>query len=93
MLALKKLGIEIEFQGKGINEKGVVVDNKKSAKVKIGQEIIKIDSRYYRPSEVENLLGDPSYARNELGWEPNYSIDQIVDEMLENDLNLHKPTS
>ncbi len=91
LLALNTLGIEIEFQGSGLDEVGVVVANKKTARVKIGQEIIKISSRYYRPTEVESLLGDASYAKKELGWEPKYNIDQLVYEMVSHDLEYFKP--
>ena len=91
LLALEKLGIEIKFKGDGHEEIGVVVANNKSAKVKIGQEIIKIDSRYYRPTEVESLLGDASYAKKTIGWEPTYNIDELVHEMVLNDLEYFKP--
>ena len=91
LLALDKLGIEIEFKGSELNEIGVVIANNKSAKVKIGQEIIKIDSRYYRPTEVESLLGDASYAKEVLGWEPKYNIDELVNEMALHDLEYFRP--
>ena len=93
LLALDKLGIKIKFQGSGLDEIGVVIANKKSAKVKIGQEIIKIDSRYFRPTEVESLLGDASYAKKALGWEPNYNIDELIHEMVFHDLEYFKPKS
>ena len=91
ILALDELGIEIEFKGNKLNEIGVVIANNKSAKVKIGQEIIKIDSRYYRPTEVESLLGDASYAKEALGWEPKHSIDELVNEMVLHDLEYFRP--
>jgi GDPmannose 4,6-dehydratase len=91
LLALNKLGIEIEFKGSELNEIGVVIANNKSAKVKIGQEIIKIDSRYYRPTDVESLLGDASYAKEVLGWEPKHNIDELVNEMVLHDLEYFKP--
>ena len=93
LLALDKLGIKIEFQGSGLDEIGVVIANKKLAKVKIGQEIIKIDSRYFRPTEVESLLGDASYAKKALGWEPTYNIDELIHEMVFHDLEYFKPKS
>ena len=91
ILALDKLGIEIEFNGKGLNEIGTVIANHRSAKVKLGQKIIKIDSRYYRPTEVESLLGDATYAKKILGWEPKCSISDLISEMVEYDLELFKP--
>jgi len=91
ILALDELGIEIEFQGSELQETGVVIANNKSAQVKIGQEIIKISSRYYRPTEVESLLGDASYAKKELGWEPKYNIGELVHEMVSYDLEYFKP--
>ncbi|MAD12208.1 MAG: GDP-mannose 4,6-dehydratase [Flavobacteriaceae bacterium] len=89
--ALKKLEIEIEFKGKGLDEIGIVVANYGSAKVKLGQKIIKIDSRYYRPTEVESLLGDATYAKKALGWEPKCSIGDLINEMIDYDLELFKP--
>ena len=86
VLSFKKVGIEIEFIGKGINEVGVVKSNTKNAKVKIGQKVIKIDLRYYRPTEVQNLLGDSSLARKVLGWKPKYNIQELIDEMVDYDL-------
>ena len=91
ILAHDELGIEIEFQGSELQEIGVEIANNKSAKVKIGQAIIKISSRYYRPTEVESLLGDASYAKKELGWEPKYNIDELVLEMVSHDLEYFKP--
>lgn len=90
LIALEKLGIEIEFKGKGLNEVGIVVKTNKSSKIKIGQEIIKIDSRYYRPTEVQSLLGDATYAKKTLGWQPRHNINQLIDEMIISDMKLFK---
>ena len=79
-LALKNLNMEIEWVGKGLNEVGIYR----------GKEIIKIDPRYFRPTEVETLLGDSSYAKKKLNWTPKISFQQLVKEMIENDLKLAK---
>lgn len=84
-----ELGISLEFRGSGIDEVGVVanVDQAISPSVKIGQEIVKIDQRYFRPAEVETLLGDPTKAKIELGWEPQITVQQMCKEMVAEDLN------
>lgn len=81
------LGIEIEFQGAGINEIGVVkaVDGDLAPKIAVGQVIMRIDPRYFRPAEVDTLLGDPSKAKAELGWEPQISAQDMCKEMVEED--------
>ena len=91
-IAAKNVGIELEFSGSGITETGRVisVDNNKAPEVKVGDEIIKVDSRYFRPAEVETLLGDPSKAKEKLGWEPEISVEELCKEMVENDLNTSK---
>ena len=84
----EELGIGIEFKGEGVSEVGSVVDLKDDAKqfLNIGDEIIKVDKQYFRPSEVETLLGDPSKAANELGWKPKISAREMCIEMTKEDL-------
>lgn len=84
-----KLGIKIRFEGSGENEKAIVVSiyGEKAPALKIGDVIMKIDARYYRPTEVQTLLGDPSKAKEKLGWVPEISFDQMIDEMVANDLD------
>ena len=86
------LGIILEFNGNGLDEVGRVVDIKgdKAPGVKIGQEIVKVDKRYFRPSEVETLLGDPSKAKKELNWEPTITAKEMCEEMIEEDLKTAK---
>ena len=81
------LGIDIEFRGSGIDEVGVVtgVSGDLAPEVSVGQEIVRIDSRYFRPAEVETLLGDPSKAKAELGWEPKITAQEMCKEMIEED--------
>jgi GDPmannose 4,6-dehydratase len=79
-LAFGEVGIEIEWQGVGENEKGI---NKKTGKV-----IIEVDPKYFRPTEVELLIGDPSKAQRELGWKHKYSLNQLVSEMMKADVEL-----
>ena len=81
------LGIDIEFTGKGVDEVGVVsaVSGDLSPKVSVGQEIVKIDPRYFRPAEVETLLGDPSKAKAELDWEPEITAQEMCIEMVQED--------
>ena len=68
---------------------GVIEDIKgKNNYLKEGDEIIKVDKRYFRPTEVENLLGDSTLAKKELGWEPKISLDEMISEMMKNDLKL-----
>jgi GDPmannose 4,6-dehydratase len=83
------LGIELEFQGEGIDEKGFIksVSNPKF-KIQIGKEIIKIDPSYFRPTEVDLLVGDASKAKNKLGWMPEFTLDQMIEEMVLSDLKL-----
>jgi GDPmannose 4,6-dehydratase len=76
--AAKELGIEIRWEGTGVDEKGI--------DVKTGQEIVKVDPRYFRPTEVETLLGDPSKAKSKLGWEPEIPFQDLVAEMVAKDL-------
>ena len=76
----KKINLPLEWNGSGINEVGI----------SNGNAIIKIDQKYYRPTEVETLLGDSTKARNLLSWKPEISFDQLVDEMIHNDCSLLK---
>ena len=85
--SFETLGIEIGFKGKGKNEVGYISKLKKSIKhLKVNDEIIKVDPIYYRPSEVDTLLGDSSKARKILKWKPEYNFDDLVKEMIEQDL-------
>ena len=81
------LGIDIEFRGAGVDEIGIVtgVAGDLAPSVSVGQQIIRIDPRYFRPAEVATLLGDPSRAKVELGWEPEITAQQMCKEMVEED--------
>ena len=86
-----KLGIEIAFKGNGIDEIGLVSKiSNPEVKVKIGDCVVKIDPKYFRPTEVELLIGDPSKAKRELKWELKYDLDALVDDMVDSDLELFK---
>ena len=89
--SFREVGIELEFSGKGISEKAYVKScNNKSYQVKIGKEVLSIDPNYYRPTEVDFLVGDPSKAKNKLGWVPEYDLLSLVKEMIESDLELFR---
>ncbi len=92
-MAFLEAGIEIDFQGEGQNEQGVVkkvlIESVKKY-VKTGDIVVKVDPRYYRPTEVELLIGDPTKAMTKLGWEPEYSIDDLIKEMVQADIELMK---
>ena len=81
------LGIDIEFRGTGVDEVGVVagISGDLAPKISVGQEIVRIDARYFRPAEVETLLGDPSKAKSELGWEPEITAQEMCEEMVAED--------
>lgn len=86
------LGISIEFKGEGVAEKGIVtqVSADSALAVKVGDVIIQVDPRYFRPTEVETLLGDPSKAKAQLGWEPEITVKQMCQEMVAYDLSIAK---
>ncbi len=83
-----QLGIQLEWQGEGVNEKGVasIVPSEYSDNIIQGDVILAVDSAYFRPTEVEALLGDPSFAKQELGWEPTTTFEEMVTEMVGCDL-------
>jgi GDPmannose 4,6-dehydratase len=86
--AASDLGIELEFQGSGEEEYAVVktVMGNNCPSVKVGDVIIRVDKRYFRPSEVETLLGDPTNAKNKLGWVPEITVQEMCSEMVQEDL-------
>jgi GDPmannose 4,6-dehydratase len=87
-LAASQLGIELEFQGSGVGELAIVVslDPAKPCVLKVGDAIVKVDQRYFRPAEVETLLGDPTKAKELLGWVPEITVEEMCAEMVEHDL-------
>jgi GDPmannose 4,6-dehydratase len=81
-LAFEEVGIKIKWEGSGINEKGINVDT--------GDVLVEVDEKYFRPTEVELLLGDPTKAQTELGWKHTYSFSELVKEMVNADMELFK---
>jgi GDPmannose 4,6-dehydratase len=93
--AAKQLGISLSFEGEGDQEIGVVsgVHADRAPALKLGDVIVRVDPRYYRPTEVETLLGDPSKAKRKLGWSPEISLDSMIEEMVSHDLDRARQTA
>jgi len=88
-MAFKELGITIDFKGSGVDEKGIVIKvENKFSKLVPGQEIVSVDPNYFRPTEVELLMGDASKAKSKLGWLPEYDLLSLVKDMVQSDLKL-----
>jgi GDPmannose 4,6-dehydratase len=84
----KELGISLKFEGQGVDESAVItgIDGDKAPALKVGDTIVRVDPRYFRPAEVETLLGDPTKAKEKLGWVPEISVQEMCAEMVADDL-------
>jgi GDPmannose 4,6-dehydratase len=101
-MAFDEVGVTLEFSGDGVDEKGTIasVDKKKfedatginSDKIikRVGQDVLFIDPTYFRPTEVDILIGDPTKSKQQLGWEPKYDLKMLVEDMVSSDLQLFK---
>jgi GDPmannose 4,6-dehydratase len=88
-MAFAYIGIKLEFKGEGINEKGYILSCSNPAYLlPIGKEIVSVDPRYFRPTEVDFLLGDPTKAEEKLGWKREHKLQDLVNEMMASDLKL-----
>lgn len=96
-MAFMYAGIELEFKGEGMDEKGYIktLDTKRlqelsltNIQVKVGDEVVAVDPKYFRPTEVDLLLGDPTKAETKLGWKREYKLKELVDDMMQSDLKL-----
>jgi len=96
-LSFAELGIDVEFSGRGEQEKGVIIDKDNEQllahgldpnNIKLEQTVVKVDSAYYRPTEVDLLIGDPSKAQEKLGWKPQYDLQHLIADMVFSDLKL-----
>lgn len=105
-MAFEKVGIHVVFQGEGINEVGILDSVNESQfnefvgeeylaglKKRTGEEIVGVDPQYFRPTEVDLLIGDATKARTRLGWEPKYTLDSLVVDMVQNDVKIMKKES
>lgn len=98
-MTFAELGVDIEFSGKDENEKGVIIDvDEEKAhklglsleKLKLGTTVVRVDPKYFRPTEVDLLLGDPTKSKTQLGWQPKYNLPALVKDMIMSDLTLMK---
>jgi GDPmannose 4,6-dehydratase len=90
-MAFKEAGIEVEFKGRGEKEVAVIKSvSAPSQALAIGKEVVAVDPRYYRPTEVDLLIGDPTKSNTQLGWTPKYDLPMLVKEMVASDLELFK---
>lgn len=89
IMAFNELGIELEFKGKGVEEKAFVKScNNSVFQLELGKEVLAVDPKYFRPTEVDLLIGDSSKAKNKLGWECQYDLKDLVKDMMTNDVKL-----
>jgi GDPmannose 4,6-dehydratase len=90
-MAFKQVGISLEFKGIGVDEKAYVTAcSKQEFQLAIGKEVLSVDPTYFRPTEVDLLIGDPSKAKNKLGWVPEHDLASLVKDMMESDVDLMK---
>ncbi|NGM60650.1 GDP-mannose 4,6-dehydratase [Sphingobacterium sp. SGG-5] len=96
-LSFAELGVDVEFSGRGEQEKGVIIDKDSEQllahglnpdTIKLGQTVVKVDPAYYRPTEVDLLIGDPRKAQEKLGWKPQYDLQRLIADMVFSDLKL-----
>ncbi len=89
-MAFGEIGVELEFKGEGQEEVGVIksVTGEFTANLPVGKTVVKVDPAYFRPTEVDLLIGDPTKANTQLGWIPEYTLEQLVTEMVQSDLKL-----
>ena len=88
-MSFNHIGVKIKFKGKGIDEKGYVKECKNPKfNLKIGKEVVQVDSKYFRPTEVDLLIGDASKAKEKLGWVPEYTLKELVNEMMTSDIKM-----
>jgi GDPmannose 4,6-dehydratase len=86
-LAFAEVGIEVEFRGEGAEEKGYVAAcNNPDYQLEIGKQVVAVDPKYFRPTEVELLIGDPTKSQTKLGWKPKYDLAMLVAEMVAADV-------
>ena len=90
-MAFKQVGISLEFKGSGVDEKAYVTAcSKQEFQLAIGKEVLSVDPTYFRPTEVDLLIGDPSKAKNKLGWVPEHDLASLVKDMMQSDVDLMK---
>jgi GDPmannose 4,6-dehydratase len=89
-MSFAELGIELGFRGKGEAEEAYIIQNSGEYKLEAGQVVVKVDPKYYRPTEVDLLIGDPSKAMTQLGWKPKYDLATLIKEMVANDISLFR---
>jgi GDPmannose 4,6-dehydratase len=88
-MSFAEVGIELEFTGLGVNEKATVVKcSNPEFQLEIGKEVLSIDPDYFRPTEVDLLIGDPSKAKEKLGWIPEYNLSSLIKDMMQSDIML-----
>jgi len=87
-MSFREVGIEIDFKGKNEQEEGFVIKNDGPYPIQCGQVVVAVDPKYYRPTEVELLIGDPTKANTNLGWKPKYDLESLVKEMVQSDIKL-----
>lgn len=88
-ISFAEVGIELEFRGHGISEKGYVVScSDPDYQIAVGSEVLAVDPEYFRPTEVDLLIGDPTKAKTKLGWECQYELSELVQEMMQSDIKL-----
>jgi GDPmannose 4,6-dehydratase len=91
-MAFRQIGVELAFEGTGVNEVGIVdrVDHPTEVGLTPGQQVVAVDPRYFRPAEVDLLIGNPAKAKRELGWEPTCTLAELCREMVEADIDLFR---
>lgn len=89
-MSFREVGVELEFRGQGESEEGYVVSSNSEYEIEKDSVLVKVDPKYYRPTEVDLLIGDSTKAKLKLGWEPKYDLKALVKEMVEKDLSLFK---
>jgi GDPmannose 4,6-dehydratase len=89
-LSFQEAGIEVEFKGEGIKEIAVVRKCSGPYDLPVGKEVVAVDEKYFRPTEVDLLLGDPTKAKTKLGWRPKHDLQSLIKDMMSSDLALFK---
>lgn len=90
IMAFSEVGVELEFKGEGVNEKAYIKTCTEGSHLKVGQEVVSVDPKYFRPTEVDLLIGDATKAKEKLGWSPKCTLPELVKEMVSADVEVFK---